>query len=96
MGICIAFNLFRLLVIINTILQIDDPSETPIGPCGPSRADARTAHGIGVRPVFSKRRTDWTLGNTGHVYTVKDEQMGCEPKRRAGRDAAHMGCDMWA
>jgi len=51
------------------------PPETPVGPGRPSRAWVRTDYNLasvpskgrtfGVRPVLGKRRTDWTLGNTG-------------------------------
>jgi len=67
MAIRIAINMFGLLETINTILLIHDSSETPIGPCSPSRAEARTAYVIGVRPGQSheswrpsrlKQRTD--------------------------------------
>jgi len=50
-------------------------TETPVGPGHPSRAWVRTDYNLasvsskgrkfGVRPVLGKRRTDWTLGNTG-------------------------------
>ena len=49
--------------------------EKTIGPGRPSRAQVRTdcspasvpgkGREYGVRPVLEKRRTDWTLGNTG-------------------------------
>ena len=50
-------------------------TETPAGPGRPSQAWVRMDYNLasvsskgrksGVRPVLGKRRTDWTLGNTG-------------------------------
>jgi len=55
-------------------------TETPVGPGRPSRAWVRTDYNLasvsskgrkfGVRPVLGKRRTDWTLGNTGRTTGV--------------------------
>ena len=56
-------------------------TKTPVGPGRPSRAWVRTncnlasvlskGRKFGVRPVLRKRRTDWTLGNTGFISSLR-------------------------
>ena len=36
---------------------------------------------IGVRPVFSKRRTDWTLGNTASIPDKEAPKMAKDCSR---------------
>ena len=76
--------------------------EKTIGPGRPSRAEVRTDYSpasvpgkgreYGVRPVLGKRRTDWTLGNTGTILDGKTRKCWTLARWCLGWWDGHLRC----